>query len=98
MEVVKSYSVDLSVVEIKDLGGNITVDPKEVGRALGESVYAGFVGLGWFNVAQAFFKGTSVDMSEVDIAELLAFIESKRCGIVIMVKIPLIAYFENLIK
>lgn len=98
MEVVKSYTVDLSSLEIKDLAGNITVKSAAVEKALGESIYSGMIGLGWLNIAQSLYAFKPVEMSEPDISELLSFIKSKRCDIVIMVKVPLIAYLENLIS
>lgn len=91
-------TVNLLELEVKDLGGENAISAIAVGRGIGESIYSGMSGLAWLNVAQAFHGLKPIDLSTTEIATLIKFVKSDNCGLFLMVKVPLIAYLENLIS
>lgn len=88
--------VDLSLVEAKDLSGREAVSPLVIGKALGNSVYKNMATLDWLDNAKLLHAGQCIELNPYELSDLIDFVSSDGCQIVLMVKVPLLEYLKGL--
>lgn len=85
---------DINKVELKDLDGNLIRG--NLGKPLGNYIYAHVSTLEWLAFAQAVHSGVETDATSEELKELKQIVASSN--LTLMAKHPLLAYIDRLLK
>lgn len=91
----KKIQFDINKVIVKDLDGNII--PVHIAKTLGNHLYVTTATLDWLSTAQSIHKEATVDLGENELLYLKGSINSDTCRIIIMCKVALTNYIDELL-
>lgn len=86
---------DVNEIMVVDLNGD--VQPVELGKALGNTIYSFGRSLDWLDVSKAIHRGQAVELSCDDLAALKQLIAQPYVTLLLMVKDAIINYIDKLL-
>lgn len=86
---------DVNKIQVIDLNGDI--QPVEVGKALGNAIYSYARTIEWDAHAKAIHKSKAVELSEIELREIMQLIAQRYVPLLLMVKMAIITYIQELL-